>query len=221
MNLPTCISEIIEPYFSDITFQEEGCWSAKEHSPVWRKTDMTGPIWTSVGEECVKKVAEIGGCLTRYGLSDDIYVDGVRSQLYYILYPAEPQMMRKIIEKSDFGRDDFRSVVDFKHPEPEPNTPARIRARRDEGLKIFDEIAAEAPVRLYSVNSRTFHLNFTTVPNRERADYWAKRVWEFYRNYYAREDPTKVHDTSAYHKKECFRLARKFGSFQIGLLGDS
>ncbi len=169
----------------------------------------------------MKKVQNLGGALTRYDCGEDRYVEGILSSEYYIFYPAIPNKMRRLIEKSSFGRDDFRSCIDGKHPEPEPNTPERVSARRDEGLRIFDDMVVEAPLILNSVSSRIINLNFTNVPNLERANYWANRVWQFYRNHYAREDPTKVHDTSAYHKNECFRLARKFGSFQIGLLGDS
>ena len=43
------------------------------------------------------------------------------------------------------------------------------------------------------------------------------QVIKAYCEYYGREDETRVDPEGAHTKKDCFRLARKFGYFHLGM----
>lgn len=143
-----------------------------------------------------------------------------------LIYPRSMPYMRSMFSKVGFGLDDYQALFPPRENDPanDPailNAPARVQRRLEDALAIFDEINADQnqPMVLERISRTSACLQSLThtPPERKWADLWATRVWDYYVRHKAEASDERMFDAvHSFNKKECFRSARKFGSFNIG-----
>jgi len=212
MNYPNIIEQVLNQMGENVKMIESGHWQViqalQESEP---EAMCTAACW----DNNVFAIAKVGGALIKEYAP--LQSGCMGSSQMALLYPAEHLKMRTFFDKWDFGWDEFTSVMDGKHPLPAPNTRELISLRKAKALEIFDTMATEVPVMLVKISRSSADVVFGKLPTRERVDHWANVTWNAYCEYYGREDETRVDPEGAHTKKDCFRLARKFGYFHLGM----
>lgn len=212
MNYPNIIVQALNQLGEGVKMTEPGHWQVikapQEPEP--------GAMYTATcWDNNVFAVVKVGGALIKE--DSPLQNGGMGFSQLSLLYPAEHSKMRTFFDKWDFGWDEFTSVLDGKHPLLTPNTRELIAMRKAKALEIFDAMAAEVPVMLVKISRSSADVVFGKLPARERVDHWANLTWNAYCENYGREDETRVDPEGAHTKKDCFRLARKFGYFHLGM----
>ena len=141
----------------------------------------------------------------------------------YVAYPSSRTFCRELFEEANFGHDTFAYEGNGLPCDPLANTPERILERREEALKIYDEMASERRVVLTQIHESMAKIRCMDSPPREWIIRWGERVWDFYTKYYSeRAEPDEDFDAvRSFTKPECMRLARKSRTFLLGGYGYS
>lgn len=132
-----------------------------------------------------------------------------------INYPVSHAYMNFLIEKIGFGLSGFGELAQGKgYLRTGMNSEERVLERRTEALKIIKGMQAEARVVLTQLVETKATIKMPGSHDQKFLEKWGMQVWEFYKNFY--QTDVDIHPVHSFTRSDCLRLAKKFGSFNLG-----
>ena len=156
---------------------------------------------------------EFGDAILEAGASHTI----VQNERLVVCYPSDTGYMKNCFCETGFGIDDFLSPVDGKPLWDDINSPERVQARLDDAVAIFDEMTQEQRMVITRISATAATLKAVGQYARTWAQRWAERTWEYaLKHSSVTSCPIDMDAIHFLSKKECFRLAKDHGIFQLG-----
>lgn len=132
-------------------------------------------------------------------------------------YPRNQAYMCSLFAEVHFGFDDYGHPATGLPVVKGVNSPSRVQARREDAIRLFNELAMECPIVVTRIGPTSASVRTIEKPNKEWAKMWAENLWNYYLKHKSEHlVPEMVDSVHSFTKRECFRLAREHGVFLFG-----